>query len=320
MSSGRKALSAEYSLTMSDRPRILVTGASGVIGWNLCRDLSGCGLEVAGTYRSNPPELPGVSVRRLELDRPASIANQLLDLGVSLVVHCAAMTQPDLCELDPASTRRVNVDSVAALLEWRPDGVPLVYLSTDLVFDGNRGLYREDDRPRPVNLYGESKLHAEALVRSHPDTLVFRIAKIYSAGSPFHPCFTDWMRTRFEGGEPVPLFIDQYRSPLWVGDVTRAVIAVLEQGVRSPLYHLGGPERLSRLDFGLAYARAMGYDQGLIRPFRIAESGMVVRGADCSLNSDRFWRDYGLRPTSSSDGLAQLRAEKSRKQAGSFGG
>ncbi len=286
---------------------ILVTGASGVIGWNLAKGLLAAGVPVLGTYRAHRPQLPGAEFMALELDHPRRLPGQLKGLSIRAVVHAAAMTSPDQCEAEPERTRRVNVEATEALLHSFAPSVPFLYLSTDLVFDGTRGLYTEDDPPNPMNLYGESKAGAERLVRGRPNSMVLRIAKIYSGGSPYHPCFVDWMRIRFERREPVPLFRDQYRSPLWVGDITRTVLAVLRRGIHGSLYHLGGPERLSRLEFGEAYARVMGFPTGLIQPLTMAEAGLVARGADCSLDSSRLMRDYGLAATPVAEGLRLLK-------------
>jgi dTDP-4-dehydrorhamnose reductase len=289
------------------RRTVLVTGASGVIGWNLAKGLLAAGFQVTGTYRVNRPDLGGARTLALDLDHPEQLPRHLKGISVAAVVHTAAMTSPDQCQSNPVAARRVNVEATRVLAELFPPEVPLLYFSTDLVFDGTHGLYREEDPPNPVNVYGESKAEAELIVGSRPGSVILRISKIYSGGSPYHPCFVDWMRTRFERGLPVPLFQDQFRSPLWVGDLTRVVAAVIREGIRGPLYHVGGPERLSRLEFGQAYAREMGFSSALIQPMTMAEAGLVARGADCSLISDRLRRDYGLVGTRVEEGLRLLR-------------
>lgn len=286
---------------------VLITGASGVIGWNLAKGLQAAGFRVAGTYRVNRPDLGGAPTLALDLDHPEQLPRRLRGNSVAAVVHTAALTSPDQCQADPARARRVNVEATRVLSECFPPEVPLLYFSTDLVFDGTRGLYREEDPPNPVNVYGESKAEAELIVGRRPNSVVLRIAKIYSGGSPHHPCFVDWMRTRFERGLPVPLFRDQFRSPLWVDDITRVVAAVIREGIRGPLYHVGGPQRLSRLEFGQAYAREMGFSSDLIQPVFMAQAGLVARGADCSLDSGRLGRDYGLVGTRVEEGLRLLR-------------
>lgn len=288
---------------MTSEP-LLITGGSGTIGWYLCRHFAGKGTPVIGTYdRNRLQELPGL---QLPLEEPERLAAILANRTCSALIHTAAMTAPDLCEREPERTHRVNVQATRRLLEWLPSETPFIYFSTDLVFDGKRGLYREEDRANPVNRYGESKLLAESLVLKRPNSIILRIAKVISPGSPSHPDFIDWMRERFEAGQELPLFSDQFRSHLWVGDIAAAVEAILAQGIQAPLYHLGGPARQSRLDLGRAYARAAGFTEKLIRPIRMQDAGLVVRGADCSLNSQRIARDYGLRTTPVEEAMEML--------------
>lgn len=290
-----------------NRGTVLVTGASGVLGWSLCRFLSREGFEVIGTYNINGPDLSGVRFEQVALEDEPSVLALLKKVRPTAVVHAAAMTSPDDCEREPERCLAVNVTATRVILENCPAAVPVLLTSTDLVFDGLKGLYSEEDSPSPVNHYGRSKVMAEHAVFERSNSAVLRIAKLYSNGSPFHPCFTTWMEDRFERDEEVRLFEDQFRSPIWVGDVARAVARVLTQGIRASLYHLGGPDRLSRLEFGRAFAEVFGYDERLIRPIRSQEAGLVLRGSDCSLRSDLFYRDYGFVPSSLSEGLRALK-------------
>jgi dTDP-4-dehydrorhamnose reductase len=225
------------------------------------------------------------------------------------VVHAGAVANPDQCEKDRELAWSVNVDGTKALVENLSPDTVLVYTSTDLVFDGSKGTYREGDDPSPPNYYAETKLEAEQWVGLRPNSGVIRIGKLYSNGSPFHPCFTTWMRERFERGLRVPLFKDQFRTPLWVGDAADAVKTFIRLGPRAGLYHLGGPERLSRLEFGEAFAEAFGYDATLIDAVMAAEAGLTQRGQDCSLDSSKFYREYDFSPCSLQRGLEQLKQE-----------
>lgn len=288
--------------------RVLVTGASGSLGWNLCRHLLSKGYEVTGTFKGNRPSIPGLESVQLSLEDPAAIEQVLTRVKPEAVIHTAAMTNPDDCENNPPLAGGINVGSTGLFARLLDKDALFVFTSTDLVFDGSRGLYEETDETSPVNFYGETKIQAERQVLHHPNGVVLRLAKLYSYGSPFHPCFVTWMKERFERGVPLPLFTDQFRSPIFVEDAARAVVDVLEQGARDHLYHLGGPDRLSRTEFGEAFARVMGFDVGLIRPTLLSDSGLVARGADCSLNSTRFYSDYGFEASPLHEGLVRLKA------------
>ena len=290
------------------RDPILITGASGVLGWHLCRYFTARGYRVEGTYRENRPRIRGVRCYRLALDDPGEIQRHCRDSNYGAVIHSAAMTTPDECEQAPERTHLVNVSGTRRLMESLAPDVRFVCLSTDLVFDGSRGNYSEEDPTNPPNCYARSKRRAEEAVFKRSGAVIVRTAKIYGPESPFHTCFVTWMRQRFEKAEKVPLFSDQYRTPIYVGDVARALEKVLESVPSHNLYHLGGPERLSRRHFGELYARTFGFDLLLISPTTFQCSGLVTRGIDCSLNSGRFVNEFNFAPAGVSEGLIRMRA------------
>ena len=147
---------------------ILITGASGVLGWHLSRFFAAENYRVTGNYFRNRPSLEGVEFDCLPLEQEEQIVDYLGQKYFQTVVHSAAVTSPDDCEKDPEFARRINVDATRILATNLPEDTLLIYISTDLVFDGLKGFYSEDDKPKPVNIYGETKLEAENIVRSRP--------------------------------------------------------------------------------------------------------------------------------------------------------
>jgi dTDP-4-dehydrorhamnose reductase len=288
---------------------VLVTGASGVLGWNLCRFLQDkTDWSVAGTYCHNRPQFHRVQAAEMDLLDSQSCARVLKASSPEVIIHSAALTRPDDCERDQPMAYSVNVTATRRLLDLAPPDSRFIYISTDLVFDGEKGCYSELDEPNPVNYYGETKLQAESLVRKHPGSVVVRIAKLFSHGSPFHSCFTNWMRENLVNRRPLKLFTDQFRTPISVFDVSRGLVLLVERGPSSDLYHLGGPERLSRYAFGLLYAEVFGLSSESVAPVSMADLGLVPRGRDCSLVSTRFNEEIGFAPLPLKEGLAELMA------------
>ncbi len=264
--------------------RILITGVTGVLGWNLCRYFANLGYQVEGTYRQNKPEWPGFLPRQLILEDVDSIQRFVGSSKYRAVIHAAAMSHPDECEQLPEPTHAVNVKGTELLEEALPEGVLLIYISTDLVFDGVHGNYSERDEANPLNTYARSKLEAEKSVLRRAGGVVVRMAKIYSQRNPYHTCFVCWLRTRLQNQEKAPLFKDEYRTPIYVGDVARGLEKLVSHGACYNLYHLGGPQRLNRMEFGELYADVFGADRSLIIPIPSESAGLVaVRGKDCSL-------------------------------------
>ena len=187
-------------------------------------------------------------------------------------------------------------------------GLPLAFTSTDLVFDGAGSLYAEDAPTSPVSLYGEHKVLAEQAVLSrHPEGgLVCRLPLLYGRSEPGAACFLDGFLACARRGEPLRLFKDEFRSPANAVDVARGLVLLLERKARG-IMHLGGPERLSRLDFGQRLKTALDA-QGLgpclrIEPARQADAPMAApRPRDVSLASSRA-RALGFAPATVAQAL-----------------
>jgi dTDP-4-dehydrorhamnose reductase len=290
---------------MKERGRLLITGASGQLGYHLCRYLVAQGYELDGTYHSRRPALPGVRLLQCNLENESDVA-RLGENDYQAVIHTAALTSPDECERKPDLTRRVNVEGTEALVRVFSNRARFLYISTDLVFDGTKGHYRETEQINPVNVYAASKAEAEGIVRKQRGGMVLRMALMYGPDTPFPGGFVSWMKRLFEKGEEVPLYTDQYRTPIYAGDMVRALRLLIGRPARHRLYHLGGAQRLSRFEFGTLYADLFQWDRRRLRPVS-CESAGVVRGKDCSLNSHRFVREFGFRPEGVAGGLARLK-------------
>lgn len=299
----------EFSMTL-EQP-ILVTGASGAVGWHLCRFLNAQGKTVVGTFRESVPSLEGVSFRQLRLEDPESVEALFAPQSYQAVIHCAALSHPDTCEQHPQQAQTVNVLGTRRLMEGLGDQGRFVYLSTDLVFDGAKGNYVEDDSTNPVNEYARGKRRAEEYVLSRSNSMVLRLSKVFGWGSPFHDCFLDWVRSRFEKQQQVPLFHDQYRSFVYIGMVVRALECLIAAHPHHNLYHLGGSQRLSRLDLGELFAQTFGFDRSLISPVSVESvGGQAARGKDCSLDSSRLTEELGFQNRSVSEELQRMKEER----------
>jgi dTDP-4-dehydrorhamnose reductase len=285
---------------------LLITGASGLLGWNLCRYFLRQGYDVAGTYHRNRPDL-AVQLLPLDLEDEESIERAATAGDWNAVIHAAAMTNPDACEQKERQAFEVNVAATRRLLALVPAAARLIYVSTDLVFDGAKGDYREEDPPNPLNTYARTKLEAECTAFDRPGAIVARAALIYGQPSPFSGGFLAWLAERFKNRETVPLFKDQYRSPLYMGDLCRAIQLLIEREPRHRLYHLGGSQRVSRVEFGETYAELFGRDRRLISPVSFDRSKFAARGEDCSLDSSRFSWEMEFRFRSVREGLMRLR-------------
>lgn len=294
------------------RMRILLTGASGFLGGVFCRELA-AEHEITGLWRTRPLRQPGVRALQLDLADAPALAALLRQERFDAVIHAAALSSPNQCQQEPALSRRVNVEATTLLAGLCAErNLPLAFTSTDLVFDGAGSLYDEDALPAPVSLYGEHKVLAEQAVLSrHPQGgLVCRLPLMYGRSEPGAACFLDGFLACARRGETLRLFEDEFRSPADAADVARGLVLLLARGARGIL-HLGGPERLSRFDFGQRLKAALD-DIGLgpclrpnlhIEPARQAEVPMAApRPRDVSLASSRA-RALGFAPATVAQAL-----------------
>jgi len=247
------------------------------------------GWDVVGVCFSRFVEIAGVDVRVLDLCDAVHVRSFLDDLKPDAVIHAAAMANPNVCELQPALSEAVNVDAVCSLAQWCGSaGVPLVFTSTDLVFDGEAAPYSESDAVCPISVYGRHKAAAEeAVLKYAPKGLVCRMPLMfgYRAGMPAS-FIGPWLKN-LKSGEELTLFDDEFRTPVSGAAAAAGLLLGLESGAAGTV-HLGGAERISRYDFGLKFCEVFGCSADLMKAVPSDSVKMAApRSRDVALDSSR---------------------------------
>jgi dTDP-4-dehydrorhamnose reductase len=271
------------------RPKLLITGASGFLGRPLCA-LAAEKWSVTGAYHRHFADIPGVVPIGVDLTDTARLRALVAEVNPVAVIHAAAVAQPLACEQHPQSSEVLNVrvpERLAALCAQR--GIPFVFVSSDLVFDGNQAPYDESRPASPVCVYGRQKARAEtAVIANHDEALVCRLPLMFGAAGHPHRNFTWQMLTALHQDRSVKLFTDEFRTPVDHVSAARGLLGVL--GRARGVLHLGGRTRLSRYDFGILLAAKMGAAQSLLEPVTIdAMPAAMARSPDCSLDSRRAY-------------------------------
>ncbi len=270
--------------------RILVTGASGLLGSRVTRELLSSGHRVLAVYNRNPVNIESSMLEkvRVDLNNRVVLEDLILKFKPQVIIHCAAYTDVDGCEVNRGVAWRVNVEATRSVVRAaRVVKAHVIYVSTDYVFDGERGLYRESDEPYPINYYGLTKLLGEEIVRSS-DLLytIVRTSAIYGFGGS-KKSFAEYIVEKLSGGGVVKALVDQYVSPTLNTLLAKALSEIVELRPMGTL-HVAG-ERMSRYEFAVKVAEALGLPRENIVAARMSEmrNWVARRPRDSSLDCSR---------------------------------
>lgn len=268
------------------RPRVLVTGGTGRLAKNVLFALAAT-HDVILAGRGPAPPAPGGAV--LTLDDPSMIANGLDRLRPDVVIHTAAMTDVEACEIDPVSAHRVNVELAHHVATaCRSTSVPLVHISTDHLFRAIRQDFAESDEPEPLNVYASTKAAAErAVLSEYPGAIVVR-TNFFGLGVPGRPTMNEWILQSLRAGRPVMLFEDVHFSPVFAVNLAQDVDELVGRAA-SGIVNIASSDRISKYDFGRLLAQQFGHPDALVVPSRIADRhDLVARPREMALANHRF--------------------------------
>jgi dTDP-4-dehydrorhamnose reductase len=259
--------------TAANNP-IWVTGAAGLIGNCLVRSAPEAGRKVRGLSRGELELTDFKAVEKLfQAERPTAI------------IHCAALSRSPVCQANPKLAHQQNVEVTTFLAELAAD-IPFLFFSTDLVFDGQKGGYREEDAVNPLSVYAETKVAAERAVLRNGKHTVIRTSLNGGRSPTGDRGFNEEMRRAWGRGDALKFFIDEYRCPIAAKETAGATWALLQRGATG-IHHVAGSERLSRFELG----KLMAARCPELNPQYEAASLKAYQGAprppDCSLNCSK---------------------------------
>ncbi len=288
---------------------MLVTGSSGLLGAELVRMSILAGHDVYAGYHEHLPRL-GKSVR-LNLINLNEIDAILQKYQPEVVIHAAAVTDVDLCEEKPDFARLVNGEATRRIGETAGKaGVYVIYVSTDYIFDGTKGAYSEDDKPHPINFYGESKLLGEELLRtSGAEYAIARTSVLYGWGREHKPNFAMWVLDRLRSNQSFNVVIDQVASPTFNHSLAEMLLGLAEKRTQG-IFHLAGSTGIDRYNFALQIAQTFCLDSSQVKPVLSSTIPWKARRpSDSSLNVDKASRLLTAKPLNLHESLEQFRAD-----------
>ena len=288
---------------------LLVFGGSGLLGGKVAA-LARESFQVVATYTRTKPGHPGINYVELPKENVEEGMALVRKTKPSAVIDAEAMDDVDRCEEERDLAWQVNAGSTGSLARVATDiGARYLFVSTDFVFDGTKGGYREQDVPRPVNHFGETKLAGEhAVLAATADHLVARPGLLYGWDDT-DLNFATWVLSSARDGTPIDVATDWIASPTFADSLAAGVLQLLKVP-DGGVYHLAGADGMSRYDFAVRLVKAFGLDPEMVRPVRSAELHLKApRPANASLSSAKAKR-HRIAVLPADEGIAAMREQR----------
>ena len=300
--------------------RILVTGSNGLLGQKLVHALrvrTDVELIATSIGANRVPETEGYSYASLDITNRQQVLDAVAEHRPNVLINTAAMTHVDKCVADKEGCWKLNVTAVEHLVEaCEANNVHLLHLSTDFIFDGEAGPYRETDGPNPVSYYGESKLAAERVVeKAQCSWAIARTVLVYGVTeSMSRSNVVLWAKGALEKGEPIRVVNDQFRTPTLSEDLAAGCIQIAEQKATG-IYHLSGKDFMSVLELVQRVADHFGLDASIATPISSeALNQPAKRPPITGFVLDKARTELGYAPRNFEEGLDVVARQVERLQ------
>jgi dTDP-4-dehydrorhamnose reductase len=300
-----------YDMNVKNQQKILITGASGFLGYVLCRELK-ARFRITGSFLTRRTSLPDISLISLDLtDSALAVRDAIWKASPDGIIHAAALANADECESSPNDAWNINTEGSEKLAAAAAErDIPVIYISTDLVYSKGTGPF-DETRASPAMVYSRSKFAGEQkILAANPRNAVLRCALMYGYDDGIRTSIVRRMDTAIQNNQTLTLFTDQYRTPLWAPDIANAVTSLLSGKGTARVFNMAGPDRLTRYEFGLIASKIFGWDPKLIKPVKIADlNHLAFRSYDCSLDCSRAIEQLGWTPTPVREGLEKMKGD-----------
>ena len=290
--------------------KLLITGGSGLYGSKLAQLATNKQHQVFSAHNQHPTTY-GHPIK-LDITNKAQVETALKKAQPDVVVHAASLTDVDKCELNPKLAMKINIKGTDNIVQaLKKINAFLIFISTDYVFNGEKGYYTETDQPSPINYYGYTKLKAEEHVKTiNSKYCIARTSVIYGATPAAGKTnFALWLLDKLNKKERARVFTDQWNSPTLNTSLAEMTLEIAERNLAG-IYHLSGVTRISRFEFAILLSKTFKLDTNLIIPTLSTElSFPAKRPQDSSLNTSKAQQTLGNQPLQIDEALKKLKEE-----------
>lgn len=287
---------------------LLITGASGLLGSKIVRTAESK-FNLILTHNTKP-----LCPNSLELDitDQTKIRRLFNNLRPEIVIHTASETNVDKCELQKKHAWKINVEGTNNIAgACKEIDAKFVYISTDYVFDGEKGNYKEEDKPNPISYYGITKLEGEnQVIQNCNDHIILRTSVIYG-WHQWKQNFATWVINQLRQNKEITVVDDHYNTPTLADNLAEMTIEVVRSDLHG-LYHASGIEKISRYDFAIRIARTFRLNTDLIKPIKMNQltAWVAKRPRNSSLNMDKIQKHLKTKPLDITDGLNKMKQQE----------
>jgi dTDP-4-dehydrorhamnose reductase len=288
--------------------KILLTGANGFLCNYLIEQLLSKNIPVIATARdwykgSITNSL--LSFEKMDFTNEDEVIKVFEKTQPTHIIHAGAISKPDDCEKDKPLAKKINIDGTEILLNSaKKYAASFLFVSTDFVFDGEKGMYKEADERKAVNYYGQTKISAEDLVMQYPFTWsIVRTVLVYGKPRSGRDNLITIVKQKLQKGETYNVFDDQVRTPTYVEDLAKAMVTMIEKETKGVM-HISGNDILTPYDLAIATARFLQLDETLIKKVTAQTiTQPAKRPSKTGFNLNKAQRELGFIPTSFTGGL-----------------
>jgi dTDP-4-dehydrorhamnose reductase len=284
-----------------------VTGASGLLGSRIV-ELAKSHHVIIPLHSTNPVQSNSL---KIDITNANEVLNSFNRFKPTMVIHTASETNVDKCETEKEHAWKTNVEGTRNIAEaCRKVNARLVAISTDYVFDGEKGWYTEEDKPNPISYYGLTKLEGEKQVINHCKNYAILRTSVLYGWHPWKQNFVTWVISKLKQQQEITVVEDHYNTPTLADNLAEIAVEVAEKDLQG-IYHASGNERISRYKFAEQIAGTFGLNSDLIKPVKMSEvtAWTAKRPRDSSLDTGKIRKQLKTKQLNITEGLNKMKEE-----------